>query len=195
RHPHPAGGAVRPGTEKRPMDLSRLPEEPRGGPELPTDRNWLGAYPPGVPASLTYPSVPVSELLESAARHFPGRPGCTLYGHALTFAQLAETARRLAAGLADLGAGPGVRVGMLLPNRPEYILALQACWLTGATALQLSPLMVPEEIERWLALAGCRTVVTLDLLAGRVTGAFDKGLLDHLVVASLAEHMGTFRRW
>jgi long-chain acyl-CoA synthetase len=159
------------------------------------NRNWIDAYPPGVPSSLSYPSVPISDLLESAARRFPGRAACTVYGDSLTYAQVADAARRLATALAGLGAGPGVPIGMLLPNSPEYVIALQACWLTGATALQLSPLMVADEVEKWLKLAECRTVVTLDLLAERVTGALDKGLLDHLVVASLAEHMGAFRRW
>jgi long-chain acyl-CoA synthetase len=177
------------------MDLSRSPRDPDHGPLPLWNRTWLDAYPPGVPSSLSYPGVPVSDLLEWAARRFPNRPACTIYGNALTYAQVADSARRLAAALAALGVGPGTRLGMLLPNCPEYIIALQACWLTGATALQLSPLMVAEEVEKWLALTECRTVVTLDLLASRVTGPLDRGLLDHLVVASLAEHMGAFRRW
>src|SRR5436309_1973853 len=163
------------------MDRSHAPKDPRHGPLPLWNRNWLDAYPPGVPSSLSYPAVPVSDLLESAARRFPDRPACTVYGDSLTYAQVADNARRLATALADLGAGPGVRVGMLLPNSPEYVIALQACWLTGATALQLSPLMVADEVEKWLERAECRTVVTLDLLAGRVTGALARGLLDHLV--------------
>jgi long-chain acyl-CoA synthetase len=147
-----------------------------------------------VPPSLDYPSVPVSDLLEAAARRFPDRAACTVYGDSLTYAQVADAARRLAGSLAALGAGPGVHVGMLLPNCPEYIIALQACWLTGATALQLSPLMVADEVEKWLARTGCRTVITLDLLGQRVSGALAKGQLDHLVFASLAEHMSAFRR-
>ena len=53
------------------MDLSHAPKDPRHGPLPLWNRNWLDAYPPGVPSSLSYPSVPVSELLESAARRFP----------------------------------------------------------------------------------------------------------------------------
>src|SRR5206468_805213 len=129
------------------------------------------------------PSVPVSHLLESAARRFPERPACTLFGAVRTYAQLADVSHRLATALAALGAGRGTRVGMLLPNCPEYLVALQATWLTGATALQLSPLMVPDEIEKWLRLMECRTVVTLDLLAPKLSGALEQKLLDHLVVA------------
>jgi long-chain acyl-CoA synthetase len=158
-------------------------------------RDWLDSYPPGVPSSLSYPSVPISDLLESAARRFPDRAGCTLLGRGIRYATLVERARRLAAGLADLGAGPGRRVGMLLPNIPEYILALQATWLTGATALQLSPLMVPAEIEKWLRATDCRVVVTLDLLAPNLAGALEKGPLEQVVVASLADRMPAVRGW
>src|SRR5436189_275213 len=82
----------------------------------------------------------------------PAHPPCTLYGRATTYAALAEQSRRLAHALQRFGAGPGRFVGLLLPNTPEYLAAMQATWLTGATVLQLSPLMVAEEVRHWLEL-------------------------------------------
>jgi long-chain acyl-CoA synthetase len=166
-----------------------------GRPAVPLwQRVWLNSYPCDVPSSLPYPSVPVSALLETAARQFPERAACTLYGRPLSYAQLSEQSRRFARSLADLGAGPGCRVGMLLPNIPEYIIALQATWLTGATVLQLSPLMVAEELRKWLATTDCHIVVTLDLLAPTVMEALG-GPLEHVVVASLAQQMSPWRGW
>jgi long-chain acyl-CoA synthetase len=109
-------------------------------------RSWLDHYPCDMPSTVPYPHVPLSELLARSARLLPERAACTLYGRSMTFAQLDEQARRLASALADMGARPGRHVGVLLPNIPEYLIALQAIWLTGATALQLSPLMVAEEV-------------------------------------------------
>src|SRR5437870_2843691 len=134
-------------------------------------RVWLDAYPCDVPSSLPYPTVPLSALLETVARRFPERAGCTLYGRPTSFGQLADQSRRFARSLADLGARPGRRVGILLPNIPEYLIALQATWLTGATALQLSPLMVAEELAKWIAATDCHIIVTLDLLAPTIMGA------------------------
>jgi long-chain acyl-CoA synthetase len=158
-------------------------------------RAWLDAYPPDVPSSLSYPSVPVSALLENAARLFPNRAGCTFLGKSFTFAALADQAQRLAHALVQLGAGPGRQVGILLPNMPEYIVALQAAWLTGATVLQLSPLMVAEEVDKWLRTTGCPLLITLDLLAPMVTAALDQGPLEHLVLASMAERMASWKSW
>jgi long-chain acyl-CoA synthetase len=134
-------------------------------------------------------------LLEQAARRFPDRAACTLYGEALTYAELDEQARRMATALHQLGATKGRHVGLLLPNIPEYLVALQATWLTGATALQLSPLMVAEEIAHWLQATGCHIVVTLDLLAPVVMGALKNGPLEHVVVASLAERLAIWWAW
>jgi long-chain acyl-CoA synthetase len=158
-------------------------------------RAWLDSYPVNVPSSLQYPNLPVSGLLEHAAHRYPNRVACSLYHKTHTYQEIAEKARRLARSLADLGAGPGKRVGMLLPNIPEYIIALQAAWLTGATVLQLSPLMVGEELAKWLQTADCHIVVTLDLLAPNLEMALEKGPLEHVVVASLAPKMATWQGW
>jgi long-chain acyl-CoA synthetase len=158
-------------------------------------RAWLDAYPVNVPSSLPYPNFPVSGLLESAAQRFPGRAACSLYHKTHSYPEIADKARRLARSLADLGAGPGKRVGMLLPNIPEYIIALQAAWLTGATVLQLSPLMVGEELAKWLRTTDCHIVVTLDLLAPNLERALEQGPLEHIVVATLAPKMATWQGW
>src|SRR5216683_3258563 len=132
---------------------AQVPNRPAG---VLWHRVWLDAYPCDVPSSIPYPRMPVSGLLDMAVRRYPDRPVCTIYNQAFTYSEVAEQAKKLARSLAALGAGPGRRVGMLLPNIPEYIAALQATWLTGATALQLSPLMVAEEVGAWApGKAGC----------------------------------------
>jgi long-chain acyl-CoA synthetase len=161
----------------------------------PWQQAWLDAYPCDMPSSVPYPRAPLTVLLEQAARRFPQRPACTLYRKALTYAELEEQSRRMATALHQLGATKGRHVGLLLPNMPEYLVALQATWLTGATALQLSPLMVAEEIAHWLQATGCHIVVTLDLLAPVVMGALKNGPLEHVVVASLAERLAIWWAW
>ncbi|HZY86056.1 MAG TPA: AMP-binding protein [Gemmataceae bacterium] len=162
-------------------------------PPAPWQQGWLAAFPCDMPSSVPYPRVPLSALLPHAARRFPNRAACTLYNRVTTFAQLDEQSRRMARALADMGAGPGRHVGVLLPNIPEYLVALQAIWLTGATALQLSPLMVAEEVGHWLEATGCHIVVTLDLLAPAVTGALERGPLEHVVLTTLARRIAVWR--
>src|SRR5262249_16902377 len=154
-----------------------------------TDGDWKKAWRDeficDVPSVVPYPQVPLHALLQRAARRYPTHAACSLYGRSLSFAELDDASRRLAASLIHLGAPPGRPVGLLLPNIPEYLVALQAVWLTGATALQLSPLMVAEEVGHWLEATGCHTVITLDLLAPAVMTSLGKGPLEHVILTSL----------
>lgn len=156
-------------------------------------QSWLDHFSCEMPTTVPYPQTSITVLLERAARDFPDRAGCTIYGVPTSFATLDATSRRLASSLRKLGAGPGRFVGLLLPNIPEYLVALQAVWLTGATVLQLSPLMVAEEVGHWLENTGCEIVVTLDLLAPAVSGSLKEGPLQHLVLTSLARRMAMWR--
>src|SRR5262249_58398330 len=59
---------------------------------------------------------------------------------------------------------PGDRVGLLLPNLPEYLVALFGTWMAGGVVVSLSPLMVAPEVTRFVNATDCRVIVTLDLL-------------------------------
>jgi fatty-acyl-CoA synthase len=68
-------------------------------------------------------------------------------------AALAAQARRVAEGLARQGIGPGDRMALLLPNRPEFTVLLLALARLGATALPLDPRLGVEEIATLLSRA------------------------------------------
>jgi long-chain acyl-CoA synthetase len=170
-----------------------LAAEPPGMARVGWQQGWLDEYPCDLPSVVPYPRTPLSVFLERSARRFPNHVGCTLYGRSTTFAELNDRARRFAGALAAQGACKGRFVGLLLPNIPEYLVAMQAVWLTGATVLQLSPLMVAEEISHWLEATGCHIVVTLDLLAPAVTRCFKDGPLEHIFLTSLARRMAMWR--
>jgi long-chain acyl-CoA synthetase len=159
----------------------------------PWKQGWLDEFPCDMPSTVPYPRVPLHALLRHTARRMPDRAACTLYGKVTSYRELDDQASRLARSLRDLGAGPGKHVGILLPNIPEYLVSLQAVWLTGATVLQLSPLMVPEEVAHWIEATDCHLVVTLDLLAPAVVGAMEDGPLEYLVLTSLARRMAMWR--
>jgi len=156
---------------------------------------WLARFDCDMPSWVPYPRIGLHQLMEDAAARFPDRPACTLYGRATNYADLADESRRLAGALRDLGVGPGSVVGVLLPNIPEYVATLQATWLTGATALQLSPLFVAEEVSHWVEQTGCKVVVTLDLLAPLVKPALDGTGLEHVVLTSLSSRVAYWRGW
>ena len=133
-------------------------------PETPP-KPWLAHYPDVVPATLSYPDFPAWGFLTNTAATHPRRIACQYYKQQLTFAEIADEARRVAAMLVKFGLRPGDRVGILMPNMPEYISAINGVWMAGGIAVALSPLSVASEISNVLTATDCRLVISLDLLA------------------------------
>ncbi len=139
-------------------------QEVNGAP-VERERRWLAHYPACVPHTLKYPAIPAFGLLEHSAAEFPDRDACIHLGHKLTYRQLREMARRTAQRLVQFGVRPGDRVGILMPNMPEFLAALNGIWMAGAAPVAISPLSVSEEISALVSATGCRVVLALDVLA------------------------------
>ncbi|MFN3192621.1 MAG: AMP-binding protein [Aureliella sp.] len=122
------------------------------------------AYPSTVPRQLKYPRCSVADLLGRTAERFPKQIATTFFGSELTFEEVNSAATRLASWLQSQGIHTGERVGILLPNCPEYLIGLNAVWRAGGIAVAVSPLSSPREVGELLSLTQCRTVITLDML-------------------------------
>ena len=127
-------------------------------------------YPDGVPNTLKYPDIPAWGLLDRAARLMPGRTACHYNDVQWTWEEVNLDAIRTAVALRRLGVQPGDRVGILLPNIPEYLIALNGIWRAQAVAVALSPLATQKETDRMLEATDCRLVICLDMLADLISG-------------------------
>jgi long-chain acyl-CoA synthetase len=159
------------------------------------DLPWLRSYAPGVPFSIEYPELPLFSLLEGAASRWADRPGAICFESQMTFAELLSRTFQFAHGLRALGVKRGDRIGILLPNVPEYIIAINGIWMLGATAVQMSPLLVEDEIRKLLELTDCHIVVTLDMLTPPLRGLLGEGKIRHLIVSTLEQRLGFVDRW
>src|SRR5262249_46278788 len=95
---------------------------------------WQAHYPEDVPLHLDYPPEPLGWLLEQAAARFPDRVAVRYYSQQITYAELLSQARRFKSALMAAGLNPGDRVGVLLPNLPEYLITLFGTWMAGGGA-------------------------------------------------------------
>src|SRR5467141_3538347 len=95
-----------------------------------------------------------------AVRYYANQPALTLSDDSrVTFVQLHDRVRRLAAALTQAGLLPGDRLALLLPNGPEYIELVYACGWLGVTAVPLNIRLSAVEIDRVLADANPRGLV------------------------------------
>jgi len=164
----------------------------RHNPELTAERPWLAHYPEIVPHTLDYPEVPAWGLLDRTASRHGDRIACHYYRQKVTYSELAAEACRTASMLVRYGVKPGDRVGILLPNLPEYLSVLNGVWMAGGIAVAMSPLMVGEEVNAFMKLSECRCVITLDLLAPLVVqGDYQP---EHVFFTSLSDRLPAWKR-
>jgi long-chain acyl-CoA synthetase len=151
-------------------------------------RPWLEHYDYWVRPHMNYPRRPLYEILRTTAAQIPDRPATAFLGAHLTFAEIKKQTDAFATALARLGIAKGDRVGIMLPNCPQYIVAAFAILRLGATIVNVNPIYTPREVGVVAADSGMRALVTLDVLAPLAAAVRERTPIEHLVVTSLGEY-------
>jgi long-chain acyl-CoA synthetase len=155
---------------------------------------WLDSYPPGVPEHVEVPPANLARLLADAAREYPHAPALHFEGRTTSYAELADRAWRMAAALAKLGVTKGSRVGLILPNCPQAVVALFAALRLGAVVVQNNPLYTERELERQLADAGVDVLICLDLVYERVKAVRERVGIREVIVTSALDELPALKR-
>src|SRR5208337_1454264 len=127
------------------------------------DKPWLKSYPAGVRWDAPIDIASVPSVLETAAQRFGALPALQFMDKRITYSELEGLANRAAAGLQKLGVGPGVRVGLYLPNTPHYVIAFFGVLKAGGVVVNYSPLDALRTLERKIEDSETDFLVTLDV--------------------------------
>jgi long-chain acyl-CoA synthetase len=155
---------------------------------------WLDSYPPGVPEHVEVPSTNLARLLADAARDFPHAPALHFEGRTTSYAELAERAWRFAGTLAALGVTKGTRVGLILPNCPQAVVAFFATLRVGGVVVQNNPTHTERELEHQLGDAGVEVLVCLDLAYERVKPLRERLGIREVIVTSVLDELPAVKR-
>jgi long-chain acyl-CoA synthetase len=155
---------------------------------------WLDSYPPGVPEHVQVPQENLARLLADAARDYPHAPAFHFEGRTTSYAELAEQAWRFAGALAGLGVTKGTRVGLILPNSPQVIVAFFATLRLGGVVVLNNPLYTERELEHQLGDAGVEVLVCLDLLYERVKPLRQRLGIREVIVTSMLDELPVLKR-
>jgi long-chain acyl-CoA synthetase len=151
-------------------------------------RPWLKHYDYWVRPPLTYPTRPLHEILAATAAEIPAAPATAFLGATLTFAEVKRRTDRLSAALLELGIAKGDRVGIMLPNCPQYVIAAFATLRLGAVVVNINPTYTSRELLGVAADSGIRILITLDRLAPLAAGIRDATRIETIVVTSIEEY-------
>jgi long-chain acyl-CoA synthetase len=151
-------------------------------------RPWKAHYDYWVQPYMNYPRRPLGEILRLTAADVPDRPATAFLGAHLTWAEIRKLSDRLATALARSGISKGDRVGIMLPNCPQYVIAAFAILRIGGIVVNVNPLYTPREIVVVAADSGMRVLLTLDVLAPQALGVRNQTSLEAILITSVAEY-------
>jgi long-chain acyl-CoA synthetase len=151
-------------------------------------RPWLRHYDYWVPHHMTYPRRPLHEILDTAAIDVPDRPATAFLRATLTFHEIKNRSDRLATALAGFGIMKGDRVGVMLPNCPQYIISAFAVLRHGAIVVNINPTYTAREVLAVATDSDIRFLITLDALAPLAVGIRGHTSLERIIITSLAEY-------
>ena len=155
------------------------------------DRFWLKNYPAGVPADIDpslYPSV-VALIEESFAKYRDAKAYVCL-DKALTFGEVDELSRALAAWLQGRGLKRGARVAIMMPNVLQYPVAVAAVLRAGFIAVNVNPLYTTRELEHQLKDSGAEAVIVLENFAATLEQSMAGSAVKHVLVAAMGDLLG-----
>ncbi|HEY9068182.1 MAG TPA: AMP-binding protein, partial [Burkholderiaceae bacterium] len=130
------------------------------------DKTWLKQYPAGVPANIDVQQyASLVALLDESFKKYASRIAYKFMGKAISFAQVDDASRALAAYLQAQGLEKGDRVAIMMPNVPQYPIAVAAILRAGYVVVNVNPLYTPRELEHQLKDSGAKVIIMVENFA------------------------------
>jgi long-chain acyl-CoA synthetase len=162
--------------------------------DLLADRPWLSSYSPGVPADIDpgqYASL--VQLMEEAFQKYADRPAYSFMGKEVSFAQTDSQSRAFAAYLQGLGLAKGDRVAIMMPNVPQYPVAVAAILRAGYVVVNVNPLYTPRELEHQLKDSGSKAIVIIENFANTLEQCIVNTPIKHVLLAAMGDQLGLLK--
>ena len=151
---------------------------------------WLAHYDSDVRPSLApYPDKTLIDYLGQLASEHPSNAALLFKGATMTYGELDSLSTAFAAALGELGVRKGDRVGLVLPNCPQFFVAEFGIWKAGGVVHALNPTYSERELEMALAATGAETLVVLTPLYGRVKAIQGQTRLRRVIATSIKEYL------
>ena len=159
-----------------------------------TDRIWLKHYPEGVPADINpaqYTSLVA--LMEESFQKYGPQLAYSFMGKNISYAQTDSLSRALGAYLQSLGLAKGDRVAIMLPNVPQYPVAVAAILRAGYVVVNVNPLYTPRELEHQLKDAGAKAIIIIENFASTLEQVITKTPVKHVVLCAMGDQLGLLK--
>ncbi len=155
------------------------------------EKTWLKQYPAGVPADIDVEQYgSLVALLDESFKKYAGRMAYKFMGKSISFAQVDDASRALAAYLQAQGLDKGDRVAIMLPNVPQYPVAVAAVLRAGYVVVNVNPLYTPRELEHQLKDSGARLIIILENFATTLQQVLPAVPTKKIILTALGDMLG-----
>jgi long-chain acyl-CoA synthetase len=157
---------------------------------------WRSDYAHPNPWDVTFAPLTIPDMLAASIAKTPNAPIADFMGARISYGQLGTWVDRFAAALQKMGVGKGDRVGLFLPNVPDYLIAYYGALKIGAIIVNMSPLYTVDELSEQLADSGTRIIVTVDvpMLYKNAYSLLRQCVIDRMIVGSLSGWLPPVKR-
>jgi long-chain acyl-CoA synthetase len=152
------------------------------------ERVWLESYPEGVPTDIDaseYESL-VGLMADSFAK-YAQRTAYSFMGHDISYEETDVKSQSLAAYFQSLGLQKGDRVAILMPNVPQYPVAVAAILRAGLVVVNVNPLYTPRELEHQLTDSGAKAIVIIENFAITLQKCIKQTQVKHIVMCAMGD--------
>lgn len=156
-----------------------------------TDRIWLKSYPLGVPADLDFSQyTSLVALMEESFKKYADRTAYSFMGRDITFGETDRLSESFAVYLQSLGLVKGDRVAIMMPNVPQYPVAVAAILRAGFVVVNVNPLYTPRELEHQLKDSGSKAIVIIENFAATLEKCVAHTHVKHVVLCAMGDQLG-----
>ncbi|MDA7418629.1 long-chain-fatty-acid--CoA ligase [Xenophilus arseniciresistens] len=159
-----------------------------------TERPWLSAYPAGVPADIDasqYSSL--VGLMEESFRKYADRTAYSFMGKDLSYGETDRQSQAFAAYLQSLNLARGDRVAVMMPNCPQYPIAVAAILRAGLILVNVNPLYTARELEHQLKDSGAKAIVIMENFGATLQKCMAATQVRHVVLAAMGDRLGLLK--
>ncbi len=154
-------------------------------------KTWLSQYPAGVPADIDVDQyASLVELLDESFKKYAGRLAYKFMGRSISYAQVDDASRALAAYLQSQGLVKGDRVAIMMPNVPQYPVAVAAILRAGFVIVNVNPLYTPRELEHQLKDSGAKLIIILENFAATLQKVLPSVPTKKIILTALGDMLG-----
>jgi long-chain acyl-CoA synthetase len=152
---------------------------------------WLKSYPPGVPAEIDLKAyASLVDLLEESFQKYAGRAAAESMDKVMTFGDVDQGSKALAAWLQAKGLAPGARVAIMMPNVLQYMIAIAGILRAGMVVVNVNPLYTARELEHQLKDSGAEAIIVLENFAATLEQVVARTNVRHVVLAAMGDMLG-----